>query len=915
MKLPKLLATALLAAALPCAALAQTSPGWGYKFVPTPAQWNAAFAGKQDYLGAPPLLTTGGVMTGPLVTAPSTTALAGFNLPPGTAPTSPNNGDLWSTASGLFAELNGATVNLTGASSASFGNTSPITVSFPGGVVTYACATCAVTGNPLSQFAATTSAQLAGVISNETGTGLLVFNNGASMSSLTVTTAFTATGLVTNADLANSTISGVALGANLATLTFGTHLASGGTSYNGSTAITITPDATNLNTASTMVARDSSGNFAAGTITAALTGHASLDLALSSLGTNVQTALGNALNGANGLVGFSGNIGAASGTSLALGGCAIGSNALCVTGTLAFPNNSLTLAEFPTIGANTVLGTNVGGTPLALTSSQLTTLCNTFSVSLNGCVPNPGSATGKVLSDNGTWIAVGGAGTVTSAQVSAGPGIIVSGTCTITTSGNCTVSTSTIPSRAIAITQNLSVFSSIQTQGYAAAGDGGGATFLNVGSANFIDSQVTGSTITVGSGCTNGTYYGVRLTGGHGQNLIAVVTVASGAVSAVNYTYSPGNAYSVTDVLAIPSATITCSNASITVTSVSTPLGSFSDSAGNHWQIVNNGIVYASQFGAFPSVADDFTNLQAGLFFTNYTTNNSIGGGGYWGGRFFLSNGAYAICGSSGALSLEVPQGVIFEMASNQAASINTCSGWNASVPVVVLCDPNWQFTCFGAMTLHFSVYVPRTASPASNVPVIYSNNTQDFGGVYDTYIYGGLRQCLAYEKGYGGASTFTLDHLSCSTDSNSVQVRIGSSTSAINVGSTAVRFIAPVLGGSSSGGTYQAASGIIIYGGYVQIESGHAEQMPTGIEVNNSAAIANGMVWIKNFNAGSSAPAPTCTGVIQLDGSNTPGNTVIEMTPASGSCTNTISNGQSGGTSFTGNAVKPITCVSGACS
>lgn len=40
---------------------------------------------------------------------------------------------------------------------------------------TIGCATCGVTGSPLSQFAATTSAQLAGVISDETGTGLLVF--------------------------------------------------------------------------------------------------------------------------------------------------------------------------------------------------------------------------------------------------------------------------------------------------------------------------------------------------------------------------------------------------------------------------------------------------------------------------------------------------------------------------------------------------------------------------------------------------------------------------------------------------------------------------------------------------------------------------------------------------------------------
>jgi hypothetical protein len=56
-------------------------------------------------------------------------------------------------------------------------------------------------------------------------------------------------------------------------LTFGTHLT--GSSYNGSAAVTIATDATNANTASTIVARDGSGNFSAGTITAALTGNAS----------------------------------------------------------------------------------------------------------------------------------------------------------------------------------------------------------------------------------------------------------------------------------------------------------------------------------------------------------------------------------------------------------------------------------------------------------------------------------------------------------------------------------------------------------------------------------------------------------------------------------------------------------------
>ena len=55
-------------------------------------------------------------------------------------------------------------------------------------------------------------------------------------------------------------------------LTAGAFL-TGGT-FNGSGAVTFAVDATNLNTASKIVARDASGNFAAGTITAALAGNA-----------------------------------------------------------------------------------------------------------------------------------------------------------------------------------------------------------------------------------------------------------------------------------------------------------------------------------------------------------------------------------------------------------------------------------------------------------------------------------------------------------------------------------------------------------------------------------------------------------------------------------------------------------------
>lgn len=70
---------------------------------------------------------------------------------------------------------------------------------------------------------------------------------------------------ITNANLANSTISGVSLGSNLASLTFSGYLTSTG-SYNGSTATTVSVAGTSLNTAGSLVARDVNGDFTASTI-------------------------------------------------------------------------------------------------------------------------------------------------------------------------------------------------------------------------------------------------------------------------------------------------------------------------------------------------------------------------------------------------------------------------------------------------------------------------------------------------------------------------------------------------------------------------------------------------------------------------------------------------------------------------
>lgn len=88
---------------------ATACPYIAFGAVLTAAQWNYCFQIKNDNLGYTPLNIASGTMTGPLITAASVSGGAGFNLPPGVAPGIPNNGDVWETSVGLFAQINGST--------------------------------------------------------------------------------------------------------------------------------------------------------------------------------------------------------------------------------------------------------------------------------------------------------------------------------------------------------------------------------------------------------------------------------------------------------------------------------------------------------------------------------------------------------------------------------------------------------------------------------------------------------------------------------------------------------------------------------------------------------------------------------------------------------------------------------------
>ena len=127
-----------------------------------------------------------------------------------------------------------------------------------------------LTGNQSISLSGAVSGSGTTAITTTLGSGVVGNSN---LAANAVTNDKITNGTIANAKLANSTISGIALGSTLATLTRGTYLT--GSDYTGGTATTWAVDAATANTASKVVARDASGNFAAGTITAALLGNAS----------------------------------------------------------------------------------------------------------------------------------------------------------------------------------------------------------------------------------------------------------------------------------------------------------------------------------------------------------------------------------------------------------------------------------------------------------------------------------------------------------------------------------------------------------------------------------------------------------------------------------------------------------------
>jgi hypothetical protein len=539
---------------------------------------------------------------------------------------------------------------------------------------------------------------------------------------------------------------------------------------------------------------------------------------------------------------------------------------------LAPPGETLAVLASAASRASSGACFDAGGNLVSCVSIPSTTFTAGNGIAITGVSP-------KTITSN-----IQGSGPITIT----GTNPLIVGCATCNTSPAAATSAVFVASRAAASSLDLHTYSVVRTGGYAAGGDGGGATFKNVSSAAFLDSSIVTGTLTAGgSAYTNGTYLSVPLTGGTGTNAVASITVAGGAVTTVTIRITGGNGYSVGDVLSAAAANIggTGSGFTWTVSTISTPTGSFTDSAGTHWQITPDEGNFANvrQFGAKidyagtdGSATNDYTAIQNAYNFCAFIHSPTVDGGGSAGCKVMHPPGTSLVCGS---VPLLIPQGVSVEGANIWASTLKMCSTWADAQHFVVLCDPNTHASCFGSRLHNITLYSPFTQTANSSIAMVYSNSIQQIDVFDRVAIYSGRRNCINLEIGYGGAALLGMQNVECNPGSGGINSGIK-----INYGTTLVtmRNVHVETGGPLN------ILGLEIDGGFVNLTGFHTEGITNGIVANIQTNNANGIVSARLLSGG-----VNCTNLV-LKQTGSAANSVIVGQAVTNGCTNSVNNGGS---------------------
>jgi hypothetical protein len=572
---------------------------------------------------------------------------------------------------------------------------------------------------------------------------------------------------------------------------------------------------------------------------------------------------------------------------------------------------SASAQTFPTVPSQTVIGRTAIGTgpaqaiPFAsLLASMLTSPLTVSQVNVNSIVfagATSGSATVSAQSVAGTtvikWPTVSGT-VVTSATLP----LVENATTGAMTCPNCAISIST---RTAAAAQDLSSYSFVRTTGYSTAGDGGEAYFQKIaGGTAFLDSFISTGSVT-GNGtstCTNGTYLGQvpNSPNTQGFQTAFTITVAGNVVTAMTNT-APGNGYAAGTVLQF---TVTGCSATVTwtIATVTTPSGSFTDSAGNKWQIIlpaagldarAMGVKFDwTVAGGDAAATDNFTTLQNAINFAAYAPG-FIDTGSSNGGLVRLPRGTALFCGA-GTLPLKVWNGVTVQGQGATASVIKPCDTYSSNVGFIELCDTASHVACFSAAIRDLQLFTTHTVGQGSAAAVtqsaVYTNSCQHQGcGIYNATIYpGACRQGVKAEFGYGGAAmVFLINDVEIKGGHKDANCAAGAPAAVSISGyvSTLIRIDGLNIGGiSAASGFGPRSNGIAVSGGFVMIDKLYAESVVAPVIVNITGA-TNGFVHVKGFDSG----VACVNGVLRAGGSTA--NTVKLESAFANTCTNTYNN------------------------
>ena len=233
-----------------------------------------------------------------------------------------------------------------------------------------------------------------------------------------------------------------------------------------------------------------------------------------------------------------------------------------------------------------------------------------------------------------------------------------------------------------------------------------------------------------------------------------------------------GNAYLVGDVLSLPASVGACTNpATWTVTAITAPTGSFTDTAGTHWQIVldQGNYINIRQFGAKQDftlatgdagATNDQASIQNALNFASAGLG-PIDGKGYAGHTVMVPRGGSLVCGG-----LMVPQAVSLRGVHQGASLLKECDAELTTQQFITLGDPLWHLSTFFESVEDLTLY-GAASTISGNIAMVYSNSQQQGTAIKNVSIYSRVRGCVYTEIGYGGKAFFHISSMYCIPDWN----------------------------------------------------------------------------------------------------------------------------------------------------